>query len=141
MKKIVLIAIIITAIIAGSILIGGYLSGKDKTTNQAHTNDSANTARPTPPSESPDQTQNQTQSYSAADVAKHNSNTDCWIIIENNVYNVTNFLNQHPGGADRITPYCGKDATQAFDTQGGEGSHSSTARNMREQYLIGSLAN
>ncbi len=135
MKKIVLIAIIITTVIAGSVLIGGYLAGKDKSTNQT---------TPTTPSEQPgpqtETTQNQTQTYTVDEVERHNSHDDCWIIIDNNVYNVTNFLDEHPGGSDRIRPYCGEDATQAFNTQGGEGSHSSTARNLREQYLIGSLS-
>ncbi len=135
MKKVVLIAIIITAVIAGSVLIGGYLAGRDEATTQT-TNSPVSTEQTTQQTES-----NQSQTYSLDEIKRHDNDEDCWIIIENKVYNVTNFLSEHPGGADRISPYCGEDATQAFNTKDGEGSHSSTARNLREQYLIGSLSN
>ncbi len=62
-----------------------------------------------------------------------------WIIISKSVYNVTEFIPKHPGGAERIIALCGKDATEAFDTQDGEGSHSSTADSLKQDYLIGSL--
>lgn len=65
--------------------------------------------------------------YTPDEVAKHNSQNDCWLIIENKVYDVTDYLVQHPGGAKRIIPFCGQDATQAFMTKGGEGQHSSEA--------------
>ncbi|MCL4125827.1 UNVERIFIED_CONTAM: hypothetical protein GTU68_064697, partial [Idotea baltica] len=44
-------------------------------------------------------------------VKKHSSEEDCWIIINNNIYNVTNFLENHPGGVDAIMEWAGKDAT------------------------------
>lgn len=61
------------------------------------------------------------------EIAKHSLSTDCWIIIENKVYSATDYLIHHPGGADQIIPYCGKDATQAFLTKGGRGTHSAEA--------------
>jgi len=51
----------------------------------------------------------------AADVAKHNSDDDCWVIIDELVYDVTNFLQVHPGGKKAIMLYAGKDATEEFD--------------------------
>jgi cytochrome b involved in lipid metabolism len=76
---------------------------------------------------------------SAVEVAKHASPQDCWIIIQSNVYNVTSYLRLHPGGAGRITPYCGRDATQAFATKGGEGTHSRAASADLARYLLGPL--
>jgi L-lactate dehydrogenase (cytochrome) len=34
-----------------------------------------------------------------AEVAKHNSKDSCWIVLDSNVYDITSFLTQHPGGA------------------------------------------
>jgi cytochrome b involved in lipid metabolism len=53
--------------------------------------------------------------------------TDCWIIIQNYVYDATSYSSLHPGGPSRITLYCGQDATSAYSTQGGKGSHSASA--------------
>ena len=77
----------------------------------------------------------------ASEVAKHNSRTDCWIIVEKKVYNVTTHLRTHPGGAGLITPYCGKEATQAFQTKGGVGgNHSSQAYAQLKAFYVGDLA-
>lgn len=47
------------------------------------------------------------------EVSKHNTPEDAWIIIDNNVYDITNFGKHHPGGA-MIYQYAGLDATDAF---------------------------
>ncbi|KLO10491.1 hypothetical protein SCHPADRAFT_856548 [Schizopora paradoxa] len=54
-------------------------------------------------------------SYSLAQVAEHNSSKSCWVIIKNRVYDVTEFLPEHPGGAKIILKYAGKDATSAYE--------------------------
>jgi uncharacterized protein YjdB len=78
----------------------------------------------------------QLPNYTLADVAKHSSSTDCWIVLnKTEVYNVTSFLSLHPAGPSPITPYCGKDATTAFNNVG----HSSSAVAMEATYLIGNL--
>merc|ERR1711920_62307 len=53
--------------------------------------------------------------YTKEEVAKHTSKTDCWVILDGNVLNVTNFLSQHPGGELAILTFAGKDATGEFD--------------------------
>ena len=73
----------------------------------------------------------------ATEVAKHNTPNDCWIIINNKVLKITPYLNLHPGGAGTITPYCGADASVAFNTKGGRGSHSSYAVALLENFVIG----
>lgn len=75
----------------------------------------------------------------SAEVAKHNTASDCWMIISGNVYNLTSYLGSHPGGVGTITPYCGKDGTTAFATRGGTGTHSSFASSLLGSYLVGSL--
>jgi cytochrome b involved in lipid metabolism len=80
-----------------------------------------------------------TQRLTSDLVAKHNNATDCWIIVQNKVYSASSYLNQHPGGADRIIPYCGQEATQAFTTMGGRGSHSQNAYDILGSYYIGEL--
>jgi len=73
----------------------------------------------------------------AAVVAGHNSRASYWLIIGGKIYDVTNFLRLHPGGAGEIVPYCGKEATTAFQTQGGgKGGHSNLASTMLTQYYI-----
>ena len=47
-------------------------------------------------------------------LAQHNTPTDCWIAIDSVVYDVTKFLNSHPGGRGALLSFAGKDATQVF---------------------------
>lgn len=82
--------------------------------------------------------------FSPSDVSKHNSASDCWLIIAGKVYDVSKYLdyNLHPGDSSAIAPYCGKDASNAFDTKGRNRPqpHSSNARNILSDYYIGSLS-
>ena len=75
-----------------------------------------------------------------AEVAKHNTLHDCYLVISNKVYDVTSYIPMHPGGAGSILPYCGKEATQAFATKGGRGAHSTYAYSLLNPYYIGDLA-
>lgn len=49
------------------------------------------------------------------EVQKHNTKEDCWVIIHNKVYDVSDFVDEHPGGSAVILKYAGKNATKAFD--------------------------
>ena len=77
------------------------------------------------------------QTYTLDQVEQHNQATDCWAAIEGEVYNLTDWVNQHPGGADHIAAICGTDATQAFEQQ-----HSGQQRPASQltQFRIGTLA-
>ena len=51
------------------------------------------------------------------EIKKHNSKNDCWIIINNNGYDVTSFLNDHPGGKNILLEHSnGMDASEVFNT-------------------------
>eukprot|EP00656_Telonema_subtile_P044328 TRINITY_DN505_c0_g1_i1.p1 TRINITY_DN505_c0_g1~~TRINITY_DN505_c0_g1_i1.p1 ORF type:complete len:628 (-),score=194.36 TRINITY_DN505_c0_g1_i1:260-2143(-) len=54
-------------------------------------------------------------SYTMGDVAKHNKADDCWVVVGDQVLNVTEFLPDHPGGKKAILLFAGKDATEEFD--------------------------
>jgi len=73
--------------------------------------------------------------YSLADISKHNSNEEAWIVIHNNIYNVTEFLNEHPGGEEVLLEQAGKDATEAFEDVG----HSTDARELMNKFKVGEL--
>ncbi|KAJ0030982.1 hypothetical protein Pint_13276 [Pistacia integerrima] len=51
--------------------------------------------------------------YSKTEVSLHNKRTDCWIIIKNKVYDVTSYVEEHPGG-DAILAHAGDDSTEGF---------------------------
>lgn len=47
-------------------------------------------------------------------VATHASESSCWTIINNSVYDLTAWIARHPGGKQAILALCGKDGTEAF---------------------------
>ena len=70
------------------------------------------------------------------EVKKHNSAIDCWSIIDGNVYDLTNWVESHPGGNERITAICGKDGTSSFL---GKHSNSNTAKSQLNRFDLGKL--
>ncbi|XP_017136484.1 cytochrome b5 [Drosophila miranda] len=77
------------------------------------------------------------QLYELSEVAEQNGKKGkpCWIIIKGNVYDVTKFLSEHPGGEDLLLEYGGKDASKAFRQAG----HSSDAEKDLKNFKIGEL--
>ena len=60
--------------------------------------------------------------YTAEDVAKHNTPEDCWMIFEDNVYDFSlDHLQNHEEKYMDIASWCGKDMTEAFKTKDGSG--------------------
>lgn len=53
--------------------------------------------------------------FDAIEVAKHNTPESCWVILYGKVYDVTDFIYNHPGGAKIILKLAGKDATEEYD--------------------------
>ncbi|XVF81178.1 hypothetical protein PTKIN_Ptkin15bG0135900 [Pterospermum kingtungense] len=73
--------------------------------------------------------------YTLAEVSQHNNAKDCWLVIEGKVYNVTKFLEDHPGGDEVLLSATGKDATDDFVDVG----HSSSARAMMDEFCVGEI--
>lgn len=51
----------------------------------------------------------------AAEIRKHATAKNCWVVIHGQAYDITNFLPEHPGGQAIILKYAGADATEAYD--------------------------
>lgn len=95
-----------------------------------------NTSAPT----TPEPTVVKDDGTTLADVATHANSSDCWLVIEGAVYDVTAYIPQHPGGS-RILQGCGKDATDLFTGRSTIGRvHSAVARNALKKYKIADLA-
>uniref|UniRef100_A0A8C4MZM1 Cytochrome b5 n=2 Tax=Equus asinus TaxID=9793 RepID=A0A8C4MZM1_EQUAS len=73
--------------------------------------------------------------YRLEEVAKRNSSKEIWLVIHGRVYDVTRFLNEHPGGEEVLLEQAGADASESFEDVG----HSSDAREMLKQYYIGDV--
>ncbi len=57
--------------------------------------------------------------FSLADVQAHNTPESCWAIIRDDVYDLTAWINKHPGGDKNILRLCGLDGTAMFDKKHG----------------------
>lgn len=76
------------------------------------------------------------QQLCSREVANHNSVGDAWVVVDGVVYNVTSFLESHPGGQSITEQYLGSDIScviRSYDVH----SHSDTAFEILEQYKIG----
>ena len=69
-----------------------------------------------------------------AEVRSHNREEDVWIVVKGKVYDCTEYLDLHPGGADSILINAGEDATDDFVA-----IHSTKATKMLDKFYIGDL--
>lgn len=106
------------------------------TTEPEPTETPTETATPTPtPTEEP-ASEPEVVGYTLAEVAQKNSAAECWVAIDGNVYDLTQWIRSHPGGQGAITQLCGTDGTAQFlGMHGGQSRPSSTL----DGYLIGPL--
>jgi len=77
--------------------------------------------------------------YRLTDVKTHNiskgDKKSIWTVVHDKVYDITKFLDEHPGGEEILIENAGIDATENFEDVG----HSSDARDMLAEYYIGEL--
>lgn len=55
------------------------------------------------------------RSISADEVSKHDRQEACWVVVDGQVYDLTSFAPEHPGGPGIIYKYAGRDATHAYN--------------------------
>ncbi|GME72242.1 unnamed protein product [[Candida] boidinii] len=58
---------------------------------------------------------NANKKISVDEFVKHDTPEDCWVVIDGNVYDMTDFIDNHPGGRGAIVSNAGKDVTEIFD--------------------------
>uniref|UniRef100_A0A2K5M4Z3 Cytochrome b5 n=2 Tax=Cercopithecinae TaxID=9528 RepID=A0A2K5M4Z3_CERAT len=73
--------------------------------------------------------------YTLEEIQKHNHSKSTWLILHHKVYDLTKFLEEHPGGEEVLREQAGGDATENFEDVG----HSTDAREMSKTYIIGEL--
>ena len=61
------------------------------------------------------------QGISQQELSEHSDSNSCWVAYRGQVYDLTAWLNQHPGGSQSILPTCGtaEEFEQAYDNQHG----------------------
>lgn len=78
--------------------------------------------------------------YTLEQVAEHAEVADCWMAIEGQVYDVSEYIPHHPTTPSLIASWCGKEATEGMRTKGYGRDHSSAGWAALDEYLVGELA-
>ncbi|CAK1544339.1 unnamed protein product [Leptosia nina] len=76
-----------------------------------------------------------TKRFSRQEISLRNSKSDLYVIIDNRVYDLTKFQDDHPGGHEVLQQVAGKDGTEEFHDVG----HSLDAKELMKKYLMGEL--
>ncbi|KAK0612847.1 fatty acid hydroxylase [Bombardia bombarda] len=77
--------------------------------------------------------------FTLAQVGSHNSKKSCYVTLGRNVYDVTDFVDSHPGGADLVLEYAGKDIADILKDESSH-PHSEAAYEVLDDSLVGFIA-
>ena len=173
MKKLTTVSLFIFGVVVTALLTAGLVFYQDNKTSQSSTptnivqatidqinskngvttgnnivKNNTNTTATTPIKTNPVTTTSVVNSIvlNMAEISKHNTQSDCWMLISGKVYNITSYFGSHPGGSRTMVPTCGKDATAAYYTQdpyasssSASSAHSSRAKSLLSNYYLGDL--
>ncbi|KAF9102687.1 hypothetical protein BGX27_010905 [Mortierella sp. AM989] len=73
------------------------------------------------------------KTFTQADLSQHNHKDDLYVAIHGKVYDITGFIDEHPGGEEVLIDEAGRDATESFEDVG----HSEEARDILSKWYIG----
>lgn len=73
--------------------------------------------------------------FRLTEVSKHNKEGDMWLVINQKVYDVSQFASEHPGGVSVFASVAGDDATNGFNSIG----HSDSAKEDLNKFYIGEV--
>jgi cytochrome b involved in lipid metabolism len=74
--------------------------------------------------------------YTMDEVQQHDQKHDCWIVIREKVYDITEFLGEHPGGSSILVTVSGQDATEYFEELHREDILDEVAKDYEIGYVI-----
>jgi cytochrome b involved in lipid metabolism len=80
-----------------------------------------------------------TSAYTLEQVTEHNKQDDTWVIINNKVYDVSSFVEKHPGGPDKILNVAGQEVTEKFNNVSAHIKNMDNIEKYLEGMEIGSL--
>ncbi|ROT35063.1 cytochrome b5, partial [Sodiomyces alkalinus F11] len=69
------------------------------------------------------------------ELTEHNTKEDLWVAVQGKVYQLSDFVTDHPGGIDVLLECAGIDGTETYDYAG----HSDSAKVTLERYYVGDL--
>ncbi|GAA1340641.1 hypothetical protein GCM10009594_11580 [Kocuria palustris] len=82
-------------------------------------------------------TESEAETYTMDEVAEHDGAESCWAAIDGGVYDLSDWIAQHPGGEGAIESLCGSDGTEAFT---GQHEGSDRVAEQLAEFRIGELA-
>lgn len=76
---------------------------------------------------------------SLEELAEHNHADSCWKAIDGRVYDITDYIDDHPTPASVLTDWCGMESTEGWYDKGNGRPHSPGAQALLAQFDIGAL--
>lgn len=79
------------------------------------------------------------ESITLEELAEHDSAESCWKAIHGRVYDITDYIPNHPTEEEVLLEWCGRESTEGWDNKRPGVPHSPRAEAVLERYLIGLL--
>lgn len=89
------------------------------------------------PGPEPQADESSMRGITAQELAEHDSAEDCWMAIRGMVYDLTGYIPAHPTPPAVMVQWCGKEATEAYQTKGYGRPHSTMADAALGRYQVG----